>query len=305
MSLIVPNFLIVGAAKAGTTSLHHYLKQHPDIFMPEEIKETFFFSGITRESFPGPGNNYGYRAISTLEDYMRLFNKAQTQKAIGEACVAYLYFHHAAIPKIVSTLGKDIKIVISLRHPADRAFSNYLHHVRDGLESLAFSEAIKAEPWRKQNGWWWGFEYVTVGFYADQVKAYLDAFGHEHVLILLYDNLVISPLDLMRTLFQFLDVDQPFLPNMSVKYNVSGIPQNRFLQQFLKKPHPIKKILRPFVPPRLRQRITANLKNRVSSKLVKPVFPPEVRRELIDIYYEDIQRLQSLIDLDLSHWLRK
>ena len=304
--MAMPNFLIVGAAKAGTTSLHHYLKQHPDIFMPEEVKETFFFSGITRESFPGPGNNYyGYRAVSILEDYVKLFKKVQAQKAIGEACVAYLYFHHVTIPRIIDALGKDVKIIISLRHPADRAFSNYLHHVRDGLDELPFAEAIKAEPWRKQNGWWWGFEYIAVGFYFNQVKAYFDAFSHKRVFIILYDDFALSPAETMKAIFKFLDVDETFVPDMSSKHNVSGIPKNKFLQTFLKRPHPVKSVIRPFLPSKLRRRLVAQLRNHVSANLLRPSFPLETRRALIKTYREDIVKLQDLIGRDLSQWLEE
>ena len=97
---MLPKFLVVGAAKAGTTAIHHYLGQHPEIFVPREFKESFFFAEISDASFPGPGHAYAHGAITALNHYRALFEEAKTGDAVGEVCVAYLYFHEVAIPRI-------------------------------------------------------------------------------------------------------------------------------------------------------------------------------------------------------------
>jgi hypothetical protein len=217
-----PNFLIVGAAKAGTTSLYHYLKQHPAIYMPLEVKETFFFSGLTKAQFPGVGNEYGNSAVSELTAYENLFASVTHEVAIGEACVAYLYYYETAIDRILQILGSNTKIIICLRDPLDRAYSNYLHHVRDNLEPLSFLQAIQAQNSRREAGWWWGFDYLPVSFYFPQVKAYLDTFGRTQTLILRYDDLVQDPRAVLKTIFTFLEVDPTFAPDISIKHNVGA-----------------------------------------------------------------------------------
>ncbi|NBC16502.1 MAG: sulfotransferase, partial [Bacteroidetes bacterium] len=124
-----PTFLIVGAAKAGTTSLYRYLRQHPDVYMPASIKETFFFSRASVTEASGPGRRYGTQAVTSWSDYADLFADANAQPARGEACTAYLYFYDEAIPEIRKYLGAGVRIVIILRDPVERAYSNYMHHV--------------------------------------------------------------------------------------------------------------------------------------------------------------------------------
>lgn len=299
---MLPNFLIAGAAKAGTTALYYYLKQHPDIYMPDHIKETFFFTGLTPESFAGSNNLYGRNMVLDFEEYKSLFNKAHARKAVGEACVAYLYFYQSTIPRIVNFLGQEVKIIISLRDPVERAFSNYLHHVRDGIETLSFEDAVKAEGIRELNKWWWGFQYIKVGFYFNQVKAYLDTFGKDQTLILIYDDFKSNPSGVIKEIFQFLEVDDTFTPDLSLRYNVSGVPKNKTLHAFLTKPNLVKKILKPLIPKEQRLRVTTKL---VNQNLIRPPLPPEIRNQLIDVYREDILKLQELIQRDLTNWLEK
>ena len=91
---MLPNFLIVGAAKSGTTSLYYYLQEHPEIYIPGEIKETFFFSQINSHTFPEPhGHAYGTDKIWNISDYNNLYKSASGYKAVGEACTSYLYYH--------------------------------------------------------------------------------------------------------------------------------------------------------------------------------------------------------------------
>ena len=303
--MVLPNFLIVGAAKTGTTSLYHYLKQHPDIYMPSSIKETFFLSGITSEMFPGVGHRYGKRMITELDEYLSLFKDVGSETAVGEACVAYLYFYQKSIPKIIEVLGEEVKIIICLRDPVDRAYSNYLHHVRDNLEDLPFSEAIKAESWRKEKGWWWGFEYLPVSYYYEQVKAYIDVFGRGKTLIILYEDLHQDSLEVMKNTFRFLKIDDSFTPDMSLKYNVSKnvarLPKNKAAQDLVSHLNPVKSIGKKFFPNFVRKLIGDRLKN-INMTTLSEVSQQD-RRKLVSLYQNDILQLQDLIGRDLSHWL--
>ena len=298
----LPNFLVVGAAKAGTTSLYHYLREHPQVFLPSAIKETFFFSGITSSDFPGPGSRYASSAISNPNDYFALFAKVSNQKAIGEVCVAYLHFHKVVIPRIIETLGQNVKIIIILRDPVDRAFSNYMHHVRDGIEPLPFDDAIDAIQRRLAEGWWWGFDYVGPGRYYRQVKNYLTSFGASQVLTLLYDDYICKPQDFLRTVLRFLKVDDTAVPDMSVKYNTAPlVPRNRIIHTFLTEPNVAKTILKPLLPGELRQRLASSI---LGMNMAKSQIRLDVRRRLIGMFEDDILDLQDLICRDLNRWLQ-
>lgn len=295
----LPNFLIIGAAKAGTTSIHYYLKQHPEIYMPEK-KETFFLVEPKSILGRGPGR-FGGNLVTQYADYARLFENRNLKqhKCRGEACVAYSYFYRNTIPNVKKYL-KTPKIIIVLRDPTDRAFSNYLHHVRDGLEPLSFEDALRAEPQRRK--WWWGFQLTDVGFYHRQVKAYMESFPL--VTVCLYDDLKKDTLALVRDIYEFLEVDSAFTPDVRVKYNVTGVPRSKLLHAFLTRPMLLKKMIKPIVYPFVPKDTRTRFVNRLKAKyLKKPQMKPETRQYLQELYREDILQLQSLIGRDLSHWL--
>jgi hypothetical protein len=303
--MTLPNFLIVGAAKAGTTTLYRHLMRHPDIYMPDKLKETFFLSGISPANFFGDAAIYANDAITSLEDYQDVFTDSGNAIAIGEACVAYLYFHRQTIPRIQSVLGTDCRIIISLRNPVDRAFSNYLHHYRDGFENVSFEEALSLEETRSRNNWWWGFQYRKVGLYADQVSAYLDAFGLDNVKIILSEDLWNNPDSVLRDIFRFLGVDTHFHPDTSLRFNVSGVPKKTAFNYLLGRKSYLRTSARLFVPRHLRHRIIRSplftrLKNR---HLERIAIDQNTRALLVDYYRNDIRKLESLPGMKPTFWM--
>jgi hypothetical protein len=176
-----------------------------------------------------------------------------------------------------------------------------LHTVRSGRERLGFREALRAEEERIRAEWEWIWHYKTVGFYYEQVKRYYNAFGSERIRTYLYEDLSESPISVSQDIFRFLDVDDSFVPDASLRHNVSGTPKSRALLAFLKKPNPLKTALRPLLPEKTRKRLSVNLQNRNLTKA--PPMPQEARAELIEAYREDVERLQELIGRDLSRWL--
>lgn len=141
--MTMPNFLIVGAQKAGTTSLHYYLKQHPQIYMRPR-KEPHFFEGMHWD-FYRPGRIM--LAVTDLADYQALFEGVTDEKAIGEASASYLYSPKA--PTLIKRSIPDARLIAILRNPPDRAYSNFLHCVRGGRESIVdFAEALRVEEER-------------------------------------------------------------------------------------------------------------------------------------------------------------
>ena len=140
------DFLIVGAAKAGTTTLFETLSKHPGIFIPQ-CKECRYFS-CPNGKFTGPGSQYANNVIRSLEEYRFLFNKAKPGQLCGDISPDYLYYYRNAVNKILEEKGAHIPIIIILRNPIDRAYSSYLHRVRDGQEKLSFEAALNAEEER-------------------------------------------------------------------------------------------------------------------------------------------------------------
>jgi hypothetical protein len=299
-SVTMPSFLVIGAAKSGTTSLYHYLAQHPDVFMSPVKEPKFFALEGERPSFRGPGDAEA-DAVTTLEDYRALFEGVNGESAVGEASPLYLYLEKA-VGRIKHHVP-EAKFIAVLRNPVDRAYSSFLHKVRDGRETTTdFAEALASEERRIREGWAYGWHYKRRGFYHEQLNRYYEAFGREKVRVYLYEDLRRDPRGLLRDAYGFLGVDETFVPDLSLEHNVSGIPKNRLVHSLLRGRNPVKAALKPLLPEGLRKKLTVDLQRRNLEKA--PPIPPEVRRELVEEYREDVLKLQGLIDRDLSGWLR-
>ena len=226
---MLPNFLIIGASKCGTTALYHYLKQHPEISF-SSLKEPKYFSSINTE-FPhnGVGDiSVDKHAIRSLEEYKRLFSSIEN-KRVGEASPDTIYFHNTTTHQIKKDLG-DIPIIIMLREPVKRAFSAFMYLKRDSRENLNFREGLFAETERLKNNWDFIWGYKRCGMYYDQVKAFMDNFSN--VKVVLQENLKNEPFTVLKDIYSFLAVDTTFQTNVSISYNESGIPNNP-LSKFL------------------------------------------------------------------------
>ena len=178
------DFLIVGTGRAGTTTLFEILRRHPDVFIPAR-KECRYFSS-QKGDFVGPSPEYANTIIHSLEDYQALFRKAKPDQLCGDISPDYLFYYQNAVPKILAETHAQLPIIIILRNPIDRAYSQYLFHVSQGRETLSFEEAIEQEPLRKAGNWPFGWLYVESGMYAEQVKAYRETF--ERVLLLIFER---------------------------------------------------------------------------------------------------------------------
>ncbi|PLS87415.1 MAG: sulfotransferase [Actinobacteria bacterium] len=298
----MPNFLVIGAAKAGTTSLYHYLNQHPEVFMSPVKEPKFFALEGEKPDFRGPGDREAWReAISSLDAYQALFEGVTDEKVVGEASPLYLYSEKA--PARIKHHVPEARLIAVLRDPVERAYSQFLHKVRDGKEPLAdFARAIEAEEGRVKENWAYGWHYKRRGFYYRQLSRYYAMFGPEQIRVYLYEDLKGDPAGLLRDVYGFLGVDDSFVPDMSLKHNVSGIPKNRLVHSLLRGRNPVKAALKPFLPRRLRKRLLVNLQGRNLTE--PPGVAPAVRRALIEEYREDVSKLQGLIGRDLSGWLR-
>jgi len=295
----LPDFLIVGASKSGTSSLYHYLRQHPEIYLSEKQKEGRFFSQM-EGCFEGPGDkNVEVTVIRDLKSYASLFDNYNHQKTIGDISPEYLYFYEKAIPLIKETLGDGVRIIIILRNPVDRAFSGYTHFKRDNREHLSFEEGMLEEENRRSKNWIWAWQYRNSGFYYKQVKAYLDSF--KNVKVVVYEDFKNDGQLVLSDICKFIGVDSGFNFDTSYKYNVSGDPKNAVLYK-LETSRGLVKLIKKIVPKSLVTKIKKNWTG--EKQMIKAEMTPETRQQLIDFFRNDILELQNLLKVDLLHWLK-
>jgi hypothetical protein len=299
----LPNFLIIGAAKSGTTSLYRYLRQHPDVYMPAVKEPRFFAYAEDPPPMNGPGDertNEAAGAVYTRDAYRQLFAEATTETAVGEASPNYLY--SATAPRLIHEHLPEARLIAILRHPVERAYSHFLHLVRSGREPLRdFGAALDAEPERIAAGWEWSWHYRHMGCYGEQLARYLEHVDREQLTVYLFEDFTADPVALAQDIFRVLGVDDAFVPDTSMRYEASGVPKSDRFQRFLLNPdHWIRRISRFLIPEPVRERLLIRMKN---VNLEKPPLEPDVRERLTAAYRDDVLRLQDLIDRDLSAWL--
>ena len=302
--MTLPNFLILGTAKAGTTSLYHYLSQHPRIFMSVPKEPKFFACEGETGIFNGPGDReFNRHVVTDIDSYCRLFESAQHKKALGEATPIYLYCPR--VPERIQKYTPKAQMFAILRNPVDRAYSSFLHLRRQGREPLAdFAAALRQEESRICQNYHPLWYYKNLGLYYAQVKRYLDRFGPAQVHIYLYDDLKSQPLQIVREIFRILDVDDTFVPDVSEQYLAARLPRSARLQKLLRKTKRAKRALEPFVPEALSWRLTAGIEAVEKKNWVNPpALSLETRAALTDEFRDDILRLQDLLRRDLSAWL--
>lgn len=299
----LPNFFLIGAGKAGTTAIYEYLTQHSQVYM-SSVKEPNFFAFMDEGvNFSGPGEDHAINktSVTNWDTYLALFDNIDVskQKAIGEASHWYLYSEQAA--KRISHYLPEVKLIAILRDPVKRAYSDYMHFVREKRETCSeFTEAIKQEESRIQKNWGFG-HYIRRGLYFEQLKRYFDIFNRHQIKIYLNEDLQSDSHNLMKNIYQFLEIDDTFVPDTSYRPNVSGIPKNQLLHGLLNQTNPVRKLIEPFAPQGLRK-LAIKIKG---GNLVQPPLDPEIRYQLIqEFFVEDILKLQDLIDRDLSEWLK-
>lgn len=293
-----PSFLVVGAAKSGTTSLDGYLKQHPDIFLPG-IKESRYFSNVVDKNINPFTNQEHVNIISSPKKYYDLF-KNSTAKAIGDISPDYLYYYEESIKKIKNELGEDTKIIIILRNPIERAYSNYLHLRRDDLTEKSFQEVINMESTWGSNIWY-GFKNISSGYYYDAVKSYIDNF--KNVKVILFEEFIKNPEECISDITKFIEIDEYFKYKKPGFTNKTGIPKSKFLNNISKGKIPLKTIIKPIVFKIFsRNKIQSILQNIRNNNLNKPKLEESIKIQLIKIYSNDIEKLEKLLNKDLSIW---
>ncbi len=312
---VLPDFFIVGAPKAGTTALYYYLDQHPEIYM-SPVKEPNYFAfevrpenlgedlqdarndqAALREYLQGAVLEKRFGALVTdWADYLKLFRNVNGEKAVGEASVTYLWSVTAA-PNIRARIP-DARIIMILRSPAERAFSQYLENLANDRIHNSFREQIQASALRRGGRFQTMHPFLEFGLYFEQVNRFLELFPRQSVSILLYEEYRANQKQAMIDVFRFLGVDPAFEPNMSVKHLEPQVPRFLAISRFLKRIGTwqcLKRLSPNALVPHLR---TVAFRHRRSLTMDRAD-----RNFLVEYYREDVQKLSGLLDRDLGAWL--
>ena len=287
--MTLPNFIMIGVAKAGTTSFFRYLNEHPQIFMCE-IKATNYFGyedardwKWTDEGDPPLLQNFPVR---TFEDYKAAFAGATDEIAVGEVSPQYFRCPNAA--RRIHDYIPGAKLVLSLRNPADRAFSGFMMRTRRGEAVGDFQEELTPRS-----------SHVKEGFYYRRLKMYVDLFPRDQIKIYVFEEFKKDAAGTIKDLYGFLGVDSSFAPDTSVRHNPGAVPKFRLLNQLFYNPRLISAAQAVFpegLQVKLKQIRDLNLK-----AMQKP--PADLRADLLKLYREDILKLEDLLGRDLSIWL--
>jgi len=300
-----PDFFIVGAGKSGTTAMYEYLKQHPEIFMPE-VKEPRYFGSDLWDRFP----HFRLFYRPTEQEYLSYFADAKNEKRIGEATPNYLTSKLAA--REIKEFCPSARIIIMLRNPINVLYAAHSQALYDGTENISdFTTAIHAgqEERRRLAGtpdrpFVDKYYYRELVKFSEQVKRYFDVFGRDNVHIIIFDDFKANTLKVYKDTLRFLDVDDSFEPEFKV-INPNKALRSRALRDFLIDPPPIiKKLGKHLFPKPLRQQIMRGL-YRINTKYTpRPPMDPELRRQLQEQFKPEVERLSELLGRDLTLWCR-
>ncbi|WP_035800782.1 sulfotransferase family protein [Crocosphaera chwakensis] len=292
----LPNFLIVGIQKAGTTSVYNYLKQHPEVYL-SPVKETDFLEKDW-EKLIEQGHQFKPKKIVTFEQYKNLFKGVKNEIAIGEISPNYL-FHYKTSTELIKRYVPNAKLIAILRNPVERAISDYLMHVREAQSNTSLKEQIQYKSDKS---------FVIIkGKYYQPVKHYFEHFGREQVSIFLYDDLRKNSKKFIQDIYKIIGVDPDFEPDTSRKLQVAQVPKNQAVNNLLVRKNPIRSLsanlLKPLLSEKKRQKLRSLLIGMNSKSKDEIDSFDEEKQLLLNLYHDDILKLQDLIDRDLSPWL--
>jgi len=294
-----PNFFIVGAPKAGTTSLYLYLKKTPSIYM-SPVKEPRYFS-------PKSAKRSSMSRVKNKNNYLDLFKGVKDEKAIGEASSVYLRDEES--PELIKKTIPNAKIIIILRNPIHRAFSHYLMSIIGGRNTKPFSEDLQLFVRSPEKNSRFLRAIIDPGFYYESTKRYVQIFGDANVKIIIFEEFIKNQKEIFREILRFLDVDSELPENMDKVYNEYSKPRNKFMSHIIRKKilrnnilgNNILKIGRHTIKRETRHYIQNRFLN---TKDVKPTLTSEEKTTLWEIYQSDVMQLKEFLNRPLP-WSAK
>jgi len=288
-SKVIPDFFIVGAPKCGTTSLYKYLKNHPDIFLPEQKELHYFSSKQLQNRAMGPGDADAISRICTdLSSYQKHFEQRNLEKVAGDISPSYLFY--AEVAESIKEYNPNAKIIIVLRNPAKKAFSQYCHLLRSGQESKSFSDALKDEDMRISSQWNDMWYYTEGSRYYRGVKKYIDTFGEANVKVILFEDMISDLETTIGDLLSFIGVSGGLDIETDAVHN-KGYGKSRFgrISMSLVRNEKLKKVIRSLLSPNMLKslkkitfRIMFKEKNEIASCDYKTVMST-LESDIIDL----------------------
>lgn len=286
-----PNFFIVGAARAGTSSLYEYLARHPQIFMSPH-KEPHFFSQVR----PNRMQTHLMRPVTDLHEYLSLFQDVgETHIARGEASTSYLWDGDSA--GRIKACVPDAKVIVVLRNPILRAYSHYLLDVREGVQRKPFLLALQEDQANPVKEWGVAHLYVELGLYYEQLKRYMARFERHQLYLTTYETFYGDLSTNLRELLIFLDVDPEQIGTVDVddKHNAYARPRNKWVHLFLGSAS-LRMSLRKVLPAPVREMLRNSVLQTDGEKLG---IDPDASHFLREIYAPDIEKLRQLTGMSL------
>ena len=296
----LPNFVVAGAAKSGSTSLYHYLKGHPEIFLPEKKESRFFANEVLT-------NTLGYNKTSVFgwDNFKNQYTDAtETQKAIGDFGNLYMIYPEIAIPNIKKHLGEQVKIVFIIRNPIKRSYSAYQMARRNFYEDQSFEQGLVLEEERLQEAYVPCdiIAYKKMGRYAKPIVEFKKHFD-VHTIVL--EEMQQNPNKELESLFKFLGVDPGYQPETKGAHNTGGEVPNTNVNVF--KVQKMLKSLKPilgFIPglSQFSEWIVKTMSGKLSNKTAQKAEPlsKEMEQKLFEIFKDDIENTSELLNKDLK-----
>ncbi len=284
-----PNFLIIGSPKSGTTSLYQYLSQHPKIEF-SSLKEPKYFCWKDRDlNFNGNDKVLDQIQKSAIQDfntYKGLFEK-KNAAFVGEASADY--FHHKVAPGNIQEFNPDMKLILILRNPVDRAYSDWRHNLKMGYENIKyFKKALKRISYRKAHNFPPYFDYLAKGNYATHLTRYLNYFEASNIRVLFFEDLKMDANAVCNEILGFLGMNESF------SFDTEKIHmKSNYLPRYYK----IHKLVKKLGSDNLWMNSLKKL-NAIPTKINN-----RDKGFLTEYYREEVLELEKITGRDLSHWL--
>jgi len=278
-----PNFFIVGAPRSGTTSLYEYLKDVQSIFMSPVKEPNFFNPNINDKLFLS-------KPIRDEKKYLGLFNDIKNEIAIGESSPTYLWDKDA--PKLIHTKVPHAKIIIMLRNPIERAYSEFLFLTGLGSEKDPFSKNIRiaasSEDYEKNR-------ILTNGLYYEQVNRYCEIFEKEKVMVVVFEKFAKDTWNEVKRILEFLDVRDDPPESVNQIYNQFMLPKNALSKIVIGNP-----FLRKIGKSVLSLENLRSMRDSLTKKTKKPQMLTEDRKFLEDFYSDDVKKLEEWLSIKFT-----